>query len=288
MDKLFKQLRLKASAQLDDRVHSDIARGLEKSTKTKSAVMQPNVWRIIMKSRMTKLAAAAVIIIAMVLSITFLDKAVTPAYALKQTIKASQDIHTLYFEYLSHPESKPIKECWIEFGPNGEPNNIRTNMHADWNIVHVWKSGQTTTWRKDENTLQVFNGGPTTEMMLRLVRNCDPKTALQSLYDRRAKGDVTIEIEEPSTKDKPIVVKATFLPGRYIPDKPTLPTFRDVFYVDQNTKLVTSIEVYELKNGVYVYNGVWTSFEYDELFEAGIFDLEDEVPPDVNRFTTIY
>ena len=291
IEKLIKKLHMSASAKLDKRVHSGISMALEESEKTKSAKLKPKIWRIIMKSRITKFAAAAVIIIAVILSMNLLDKSLTaPAYAIEQTIEASRDIHTLYFEWYSGSEYKPSKECWVTFDEHGTPQNIRTNLHKHWGdslIVHVWKYGETKTWRKDENTLQLFGGGPATEMMLRLVRECDPKTALQSLYDRQANGDVTIEIKEPPNKDEPIVVKATFLPGRYIPDKPTLPAFRDAFYVDQNTKLVTSIEVYELKDGVYEYNGVWKSFKYDEPFEAGIFDLEDEVPDDVKRLSTI-
>ena len=79
----------------------------------------------------------------------------------------------------------------------------------------------------------------------------------------------------------------TFLPGKYLLDNPTLPSFRDVLYVEQATKLVTAIEVYELKNGEYQYNGVWKCYKYDEPFESSIFELEDEVPPNVKRLTTI-
>jgi len=45
---------------------------LEKSETIRSAEMKPNVWRIIMKSRTIKLAAAAVIIIAVLLGRPFL------------------------------------------------------------------------------------------------------------------------------------------------------------------------------------------------------------------------
>jgi len=62
--KLIKKLQLKASAELDKRIHDNISRALAESDMTKSAAVQPNIWRTIMKSRITKLAAAAVIIIA--------------------------------------------------------------------------------------------------------------------------------------------------------------------------------------------------------------------------------
>jgi hypothetical protein len=239
-------------------------------------------------NRFTKLAAAAAIIIAVVLSITFLDKSVTPAYAIEQTIEASRDLRFLYFEYFGRSDDKPIKECWIEFEPNGQPKNVRTNLHAHWQIVHVWKEGKTQTWRKKENTLRTYEDEAFTAKILKLVRDCDPRTAVESLYERELKGEVKIEIEQPEDKKKPIVIKGTFLPGKYLLDNPTLPSFRDVLYVDQATKLVTAIEVYELKDGEYQYNGVWNCYKHDQPFEARIFDLEDEAPADAKRLTNIY
>jgi len=68
---LIKKLHLKASAELDKRVHDDISKALAESEKTKSAITQPNIWRIIMKSKITKFAAAAVIIIAVFVGIHY-------------------------------------------------------------------------------------------------------------------------------------------------------------------------------------------------------------------------
>ncbi|MHC4159367.1 MAG: hypothetical protein ACYSSO_09845, partial [Planctomycetota bacterium] len=243
------------------------------------------IWQTIMNSRVTKFAAAAAIIIVAALAITLLQQSATPAYAIDQTIEASRDIRYLYFEWYSSSEDEPSKECWVEFDEAGQPQKIRVNMYKHWGgsqITHVWKEEQAIYWQKDANTLELFSRcQPHTEMMLRLVRQCDPKTAVQSLYDRQLNNDVTIEIKEPLSKDEPIVIEGTFLPGRYIPNKPTLPSFRDVLYVDQETKLVTALEVYELKEGEYKYNGVWKYQDYDQPFDSTIFSLEDEVPQGV-------
>jgi hypothetical protein len=56
-----KKLKLKASADLDKRVHNDISMALAESDKIKLAVTQPNIGRNIMKSRIVKLSAAAAI-----------------------------------------------------------------------------------------------------------------------------------------------------------------------------------------------------------------------------------
>ena len=61
---LIKKLKLKASLDLDKRVHDNISRALAESDMAESAVKQPNIWSTIMKSPITKIAAAAVIIIA--------------------------------------------------------------------------------------------------------------------------------------------------------------------------------------------------------------------------------
>lgn len=61
---LIKKLQLKASTDLDKRVHDDISAALTKSEKTKSARTQPNIWRTIMRAKVSKLATAAAIFIA--------------------------------------------------------------------------------------------------------------------------------------------------------------------------------------------------------------------------------
>jgi outer membrane lipoprotein-sorting protein len=69
INRLIKKLQLKASAYLDRRVLGDFDIALAESEKTESADAKPNRWRIIMKSPITKLAAAAVIIIAVLIGI---------------------------------------------------------------------------------------------------------------------------------------------------------------------------------------------------------------------------
>src|SRR3989304_528265 len=62
--KLIKKLHVKASAELDRRVHNDISRTLDKTQKIESAQAELSIWRCIMKGGVTKLAVAAAILIA--------------------------------------------------------------------------------------------------------------------------------------------------------------------------------------------------------------------------------
>jgi len=62
--KLIKKLHVKASAELDRRVHNDISRTLDETQKIESAQAELCIWRHIMKGGIAKLAVAAAILIA--------------------------------------------------------------------------------------------------------------------------------------------------------------------------------------------------------------------------------
>jgi len=70
--KLIKKLQVEPGADMDRRVHDRITRALEKweiTKRTYSADIKPSIGRIVMKSRITKFAAVAVIIIACSISL---------------------------------------------------------------------------------------------------------------------------------------------------------------------------------------------------------------------------
>jgi hypothetical protein len=67
---LKKWLHVSASPQIRDRIWHEVLIAQKQCGQSKSALMTPNIWRIIMKSPITKLAAVAVIIIACVISLS--------------------------------------------------------------------------------------------------------------------------------------------------------------------------------------------------------------------------
>jgi outer membrane lipoprotein-sorting protein len=94
-----KQLRYKAGVETRDRVLGNVLRALEESKEQKSAETQPDAWRIIMKSRMTKLAAAAVIIVAILVALDYPGlqiKLTTPVFGdmIEQISKAHSVTYT--------------------------------------------------------------------------------------------------------------------------------------------------------------------------------------------------
>jgi hypothetical protein len=75
IEKLIKNIEIGTNANMDETVLNDVLGAFEKSKSIKTNVTQPNVWRLIMKSRMTKLtAAAAVVLLFSLFSINILIK----------------------------------------------------------------------------------------------------------------------------------------------------------------------------------------------------------------------
>ena len=237
-----------------------------------------------MKKPLTKISVAAAVVLIIVLGVTFLDKVVTPAYAIEQTIEAGQNVRYLHFYYVSDDSNIPDKEAWLEYDHSGQIKNIRVNWYnqPSGDMVAVWKEGRLQYWTKKEKTLKLFEDEIYTKKFVGFAKKYDPTGAVENMCDLERKGDVEIEIQEPPDKTEPIVLTCTYLPNTFIVEG-TSPQMREIVFVNQLTKLVTSIEVYELKDGKYGGKGVWEYPDYDTLFEPGIFDLEGEVPEDVKH-----
>ena len=277
--RLFAKSDITVNSKIDDRIISDTLTAFDKSKKTQSVSPGPNIWRIIMKSKITKLATAAVIIIAVVFSVSFLDKSVTTVYAIEQTIEANCTMRYLHLRYYDSSHNDVAKECWLEYDENGQATNVRINWSgwmAGGEIV-VWNKDKTQILNKKQNFLLTFNDEIYTARVLTMARRENPRLAVERLYERQAKGDVEIEIEQPTSKTKPIVVTATGSGDN---------TMRFVLFVDQATNLVTSLKWYQLKNGEYKYQGVMEYHDYNIQIRANMFSLDDEVPGDIEIMDT--
>jgi hypothetical protein len=67
--RIVEKLHFKADAKMHDRILNEVIKAQQQYKKTKTARAVPNIWRTIMKSRLTRLAAAAAIIIAILAGI---------------------------------------------------------------------------------------------------------------------------------------------------------------------------------------------------------------------------
>jgi hypothetical protein len=281
INKLIKKLRLKASARLDKRVHDGISKALAESEKKESAVTQSSIWRTIMKSPFTKLAAAVCIVtMVVVLSLSFLGESATPAYGIEQTIKANHSVRYIHIKHFdSEHEDDPV-ECWVKCGEFGQIESTRIHL-PQWsspgNGVQevLWKQNKLQIWLKQKNVLFVCSDSAVAENMLSMLEKSDPRRAVQNLYERQRRNEINVKIDEHSDKAEPIVITATCLPESATPDR------RMLFFVDRATRLVICTELYRLRDGKYEYESRKEYYDYNRPIPDDMFSLDDEIPDDV-------
>ncbi len=134
IDKLIKKLRYKASAETHDRVLGNVLQALDKSEKETSGVTTPNIWRTIMKNPIAKLAAAAVIIIA-VLFVVYQFGGSIESSAFAQVANKLRSAITLTYTATTNSQVE------IEMAFK-EPGYMRTTMPGGLVTVIDWAQGK--------------------------------------------------------------------------------------------------------------------------------------------------
>jgi len=113
-----------------------------------------SIGRTIMKSPISKLAAAAVIIIGVALSIIVLDKLTTDAYALVQTVEAFKKVRFIHI--MRYDDADQIKdERWIELGTDGRQIRYRQDTPPDFLAVEDGES--TAVYVHDKKTVVIYD-----------------------------------------------------------------------------------------------------------------------------------
>lgn len=244
----------------------------------------------IMRIPGARFAVAAVVLLLVGLVIGRLVDLTGPAYALEQTIAATRDMRWFHFEYGARTaERPPLREAWVERGPDGRVENIRVDYYAPdkegrWGLymVTVWRQGLAQDWHRQNNTLKTFTDENFTAAMLRFADRYDPKGALEHLGALQAKGRVVVEIPPPGGRPSLIVVTATYEPNTFLTEG-TSPAMREVFLVDPESKLIQSVTVHAWRDGAYKESGTWWYRDYNEPFAPGTFDIDTVVPADAHR-----
>ena len=283
IEKLIKKLSDKTSAGMDERVRKNMLDALAESEKP-SALTRPNLRRIIMKSPITKIAAAAMIVVGIVLSIAIWDTTTSTAYALEQTIQASHSVRYLRIKSFKKGMEEP-KEFWLEFDEQGGVKNIRAHMPewespSDGARVTIWQQGKAKTWYKKKNTLVTIKDKRFADKMSVAIQLFDPKLAVPRFVELEKLELAEIKIEEPSNKAEPIIITATYSPKC---KQLGVPIDRTVLFVDKTTKLITSMESYSLAEGGEYELIDWIEFyDYNQQIDPAMF-VFDDLPSDVRQ-----
>ena len=133
---------------------------------------QVQIWRIIMRSQITKLATAAVILLAVVLSVTILDRTVTPAWAIEDTVEALDKFNGIYLsgvigvqmEKISRGDDLVLRDSEnmsVEFWMQANEEKTRSeNYRIEAGDGMIWSVCNKMTYRYDpkNNTVHIQSG----------------------------------------------------------------------------------------------------------------------------------
>lgn len=96
IEKTIKKFDIDINPEKDQQIFDKLKKVHAKSQQSKHGISKVDIGRIIMKSKMTKFATAAVIVAVAILSITFLGNSVTPAYGITDALSLYKKARTVH------------------------------------------------------------------------------------------------------------------------------------------------------------------------------------------------
>jgi len=217
----------------------------------------PNIWRIIMNSKITKLATAAAVILVVVLGVTLIDKSATPAYAIEQTIQAMRLVSSVRAYCTDWDGSKG--EVWVQIDPEtGQEEYYYSDIG---NLLIVATPRKTFYYHKDKNLVRIRNEYvPAAEVRFsklfedlpEMIQKLNGKLDFKSEFDRDLQKEV-IRVHG------------------YIPVQKDFGEKEFIINVDPKTKLPINTETLKAAPG----QGVKSvdRFEYNLKIPRGLFDF---------------
>jgi len=276
IEQSIKKLAVESSNRIHDRILEKLLRKLDKSKK-QTTFKQANIWRIIMKSRISITAAAA---IALAFGLFYIfTNGTKSAYAIEQTIKAYEGLRYVHIKDFKEGQSES-QEFWVELDEQEQVKRFRASLPTwavGFNIkeptVMVWNEGKLQIWRKNDNVIMTEQeDSPALALELQIIfKECDPRSVVKELHQLEAEGKVEIKISEPALKSEPIVITAKPLSQSNGLDQMVL-------FVDQNTKLVTRVVASGQENG---YQRSREFLDYNVAIDERVFLLEPT--PDITK-----
>jgi tetratricopeptide (TPR) repeat protein len=105
---------------------------------------------------MTRLAAAALIVVAVGLSVTLLQNAAGPAYAIDQTVAALKNVRFMHL--VAHNDAGQVEdERWIEVGMDGFQIRYRQENPASWDFGVIEDGESTAVYRNDKKAVIIYD-----------------------------------------------------------------------------------------------------------------------------------
>jgi hypothetical protein len=288
-----KKLNFAAGAELHDRMLNDVLDAQEKSQKTISATARPRTRRIIMKSSIRKVAAAAVIIIALTLSLNLWKKSI-PLAAAQILANATEAVNNLQSIHINARMRTLPRD-----------NFAYISLEHDFVPIEMWKrtdSSGLIQWRIDKPGRLVLMDGESTVLFIKPGYACksgpspnkycydsywcghilDVDKLLESELSKAGQSkdaESYIAAEKEIDGSDVLVVDVTvparvgeddYLRNKFVSDS----VCRRVYCFDADTNLLKSFEMYVITADSEVKIFETTSIEYNPTIDDSIFTLE--------------
>ena len=190
----FRKLKVPTSPRLDGKIHEEISRVTGQTNENKP--VHPVLWRIIMKSKITKFGGVAMIIGLIVIGVTFMDKTSTPAYAIGQTIEAMRKITTVHC-YINLFQGQRM-EVWSRINPQtGENEYFHMSMPG---MIMVSTPEETYRYNQAQNVVIHLKGDGHVVSDIRFGRFIEDMTEIAHSNNGK------IEFEESFLEGKPVIL----------------------------------------------------------------------------------
>lgn len=257
IDKLIKNLKLSASPKLDQRIDDLI----DQSELRQSRPL--DIRRIIMKSKISKFAVAALVMVAVLIAVNSLT--VTKAWAIEQTIEALRDIKGIYLSGTSNYSGRPTERIEIWTRPHSENVSVSGDFHLHEGDSHISIASEA------RNMTYVYTTNPEQSVVYvseGLNRHCQPFTTADLFTQLKEKA---ADWKEEYGKDPQTGRDSVFVTCKGFPVN-TAPYWRLQF---------------DLKTKFPVRAGVWFNSDYSGLphFEFTTITYNPQMPDDLFEFT---
>ncbi len=300
IEELVRDLRHPADAETHDRILGNLLSTLRQHKKQSPVGQQPTLRRFVMRSPITKLAAAALVALAVVLSVPLFTKSTPTASAAEIFYQAAQAVNKLTSFHIRVEMRTPPGDNFATIG-----------LDYDFVPIDFWKQftddewGQ---WRLEEPGRVVVMDGRGSTMLIKpshVVESVDRSperywreslVELGSVMTREAKkatehpADFSSYREQGEDGREKVVIaveaqarvpETDYLRNKYIDDSDHLKIYR----FDAETKMLEDLQIYVHTDSEEVLVFRLVQAEYNIDLDPGLFSLE--LPPDVIRLKAL-
>lgn len=290
--RLFTQSNIEVNNQVNDRIINDSLKALDKSQNVQPSQVEPVIWRIIMKSKLSKFTTAAAVILIVAVLIFFLDKSVTPVYGIMdmpRLYEQSKVIHIQGMQYFgSHrmPDGSEIPpvpvDNWIDI-ENGRSRHTQTGLSAGRDYVNVNLSESIS----EGQYLMVLNH---TEKYVTFFKKSEylqmldiyktSQTTQQQIF-----GDIEqLQNFEKTGSEKIDGVEYDIWQGEITGSIPIF-ALKNKFWISPETGTIGRVQMFsKINNGQWDLEFDYSDFEYNIEIPDGIFSMD--VPEDYELKST--